>query len=173
MSCACGPLIAGRNTLPSVRIDPAPMKTSAKVPTNSAKPRLSGSWSIRQESMGRVGRSWCYASQKLGGSTGRGTTRPCWAAARPARTRLRGAGRGRARGIGAVASRRVSGGRAERDAGPRSVLVFTPEPVRLRAAPLLLEAPFAGGLGGPRRNPPPLDFQRSPELFPHALQREL
>src|SRR5438445_6595467 len=72
-----------------------------------------------------------------------------------------------------MASHRVNAGRAERDAGPRSVLVLTPEPFRLRAAPLLLETPFAGGLGGPRRNPPPLDFQRSPELFHHALQREL
>jgi hypothetical protein len=34
---------AAANSLPNVMIDPAPMKISVNVPTNSAKPRRSGS----------------------------------------------------------------------------------------------------------------------------------
>src|SRR6266508_3013564 len=52
MSWACGPLIPGANSFVSVRIEPAPANTRVNVPTNSARPRRSGSYSIAGKNYG-------------------------------------------------------------------------------------------------------------------------
>src|SRR2546425_5394205 len=69
--------MAGARSFPSVRIEPAPMKTSVNVPTNSAKPRLSGSWSIAPDGTRRIGRNVLGGLDRLARHAARAHSREC------------------------------------------------------------------------------------------------
>ena len=61
-------VIAGASALAIASTEPAPAKMSVKVPTNSAKPRRSGSWSIAEGSYAAGRTAWLRGSDGVVGA---------------------------------------------------------------------------------------------------------